>query len=160
MGLLVRLVKWSMFFVHPNLKLIVTFESTSSATYHILVMDDEPSVRGLLDKFLDTYGYKVSFASEGMEAYEMYKNAMESDQPVDAVIMDLLVNNGLGGLDSFRLIRQAHPEVVGIVSSAYSDDNTMTEYEKHGFKAVLAKPYQLIDLKRILEELCEPEPQA
>ena len=123
-------------------------------------MDDEPSVRGLLNKFLDTCGYKVTLASEGMEAYELYKSSMESDQPVDAVIMDLLVNYGLGGLDSFRLIRQAHPEVVGIVSSAYSDDNTMAEYEKHGFKAVLAKPYQLLDLKRILEELCEPEVQS
>jgi two-component system cell cycle sensor histidine kinase/response regulator CckA len=80
---------------------------------------------------------------------------MESEQPVDAIIMDLLVNDGLGGLDSFRLIRQANPEALGIVSSAYSDDSAMSEYEKHGFRAVLAKPYQLLELKRILEELCE-----
>ena len=121
-------------------------------------MDDEPSVRGLLNKFLDTCGYKVTVTSEGMEAYECYKEALASDQPVDAVIMDLLVNNGLGGLDSFRLIRQAHPEAVGIVSSAYSDDNTMAEYDKHGFSAVLAKPYQLLELERILEDLFDPEP--
>ena len=120
-------------------------------------MDDEPSVRGLLNKFLQTCGYQVSVASEGMEAYELYKAALESDQPVDAVIMDLLVNDGLGGLDSFRLIRQAHPEAIGIVSSAYSDDNTMADYEAHGFSAVLAKPYQLLDLKRILEDLCGSE---
>jgi CheY-like chemotaxis protein len=123
-------------------------------------MDDEPSVRGLLNKFLQTCGYHVTVASEGMEAYELYKTALESDRPVDAIIMDLLVNDGLGGLDSFRLIRQANPEAVGIVSSAYSDDNAMSEYEKHGFSAVLAKPYQLVELKRILEELCEPELQT
>ena len=120
-------------------------------------MDDEPSVRGLLNKFLQTCGYHVTVASEGMEAYELYKAALESDRPVDAVIMDLLVNDGLGGLDSFRLIRQAHPEAVGIVSSAYSDDNTMADYEKYGFSAVLAKPYQLLELKRILEDLCGSE---
>ena len=123
-------------------------------------MDDEPSVRGLLNKFLQTCGYHVTVASEGMEAYELYKAAMESDNPVDAIIMDLLVNDGLGGLDSFRLIRQAHPQAVGIVSSAYSDDNTMADYEKHGFSAVLAKPYQLLDLKRILEDLCGSELSA
>ena len=123
-------------------------------------MDDEPSVRGLLHKFLQTCGYRVSVASEGMEAYELYKAALESDQPVDAIIMDLLVNDGLGGLDSFRLIRQVNPEVVGIVSSAYSDDSAMSDYKKHGFSAALAKPYQLLDLKRILEELCEPGLQA
>ncbi len=120
-------------------------------------MDDEPSVRGLLNKFLQTCGYYVTVASEGMEAYELYKAAMESDKPVDAVIMDLLVNDGLGGLDSFRLIRQAHPEAIGIVSSAYSDDNTMADYKKHGFSAILAKPYQLLELKRILEDQCDSE---
>ncbi|MCZ6673946.1 MAG: response regulator [Verrucomicrobia bacterium] len=123
-------------------------------------MDDEPSVRGLLHKFLETCGYHVTVASEGMEAYELYKASLESDRPVDAIIMDLLVNNGLGGLDSFRLIRKANPEAVGIVSSAYSDDNTMADYEKHGFSAVLAKPYQLLELKSILEKLCETEIQA
>jgi CheY-like chemotaxis protein len=135
----------------------VTTEATNSKTHHILVMDDEPSVRGLLNKFLQTCGYRVTVASEGMEAYELYKASMESDQPVDAIIMDLLVNDGLGGLDSFRMIRQANPEAIGIVSSAYSEDNAMAEYQKHGFSAVLAKPYQLLDLKRILEELCETD---
>ena len=120
-------------------------------------MDDEPSVRGLLNKFLQTCGYHVTVASEGMEAYELYKAALESKRPVDAVIMDLLVNDGLGGLDSFRLIRQVHPEAVGIVSSAYSDDNTLADYEKHGFSEVLSKPYQLLELKRILEDLCGSE---
>ena len=138
----------------------MTTDTDNSNSYHILVMDDEPSVRGLLNKFLQTCGYHVTVASEGMEAYELYKTALESDRPVDAIIMDLLVNDGLGGLDSFRLIRQANPEAVGIVSSAYSDDNAMSEYKKHGFSAVLAKPYQLLDLKRILEELCEPELQT
>ena len=138
----------------------MTPDTDNSGQYHILVMDDEPSVRGLLNKFLQTCGYTVTVASEGMEAYELYKAAMESEQPVDAVIMDLLVNDGLGGLDSFRLIRQADPEAVGIVSSAYSDDNTMADYEKHGFRAILAKPYQLLDLKRILEELCGSELSA
>ncbi|MCB1124443.1 MAG: response regulator [Verrucomicrobiae bacterium] len=118
-------------------------------------MDDEPSVRGLLEKFLQTCGYRVSVASEGMEAYELYKASLQTEQPVHAIIMDLLVNEGLGGLDSFRLIRQVNPEAIGIVSSAYSEDNAMSEYEKHGFKAVLAKPYQLLELKRILEDLCE-----
>ena len=138
----------------------MTTDTDNSNSYHILLMDDEPSIRGLLNKFLQTCGYHVTVASEGMEAYELYKTALESDRPVDAIIMDLLVNDGLGGLDSFRLIRQANPEAVGIVSSAYSDDNAMSEYKKHGFSAVLAKPYQLLDLKRILEELCEPELQT
>lgn len=120
-------------------------------------MDDEPSVRGMLEKFLQTCGYRVSVASEGMEAYELYKASLSSGQPVDAIIMDLQVDDGLGGLESFRLIRQVNSEAIGIVSSAYSDNNAMSEYEKHGFKAVLAKPYQLLDLKRILEDLCEPD---
>ena len=96
---------------------------------------------------MQTCGYRVTVASEGMEAYELYKASLESEAPVDAIIMDLLVNDGLGGLDSFRLIRQANPEAVGIVSNAYSDDNAMFDYEKHGFSSVLAKPYQLLEGK-------------
>ena len=138
----------------------MTNDTSNTPTLHVLVMDDEPSVRGLLNKFLQTCGFKVTVASEGMEAYELYRTSLESEHPVDVIIMDLIVNDGLGGLDSFRLIRQANPEAVGIVSSAYSDDNGMAEYEKYGFSAVLPKPYQLLELKRLLEELCETEYQA
>ncbi len=118
-------------------------------------MDDELSVQGLLEKFLQNCGYRVSVASDGMQALNVYKEALETDDPIDAVVMDLIVNGGLGGMESFKLIRNIHPEAVGIVSSAYCEDNSMAEYEKLGFRAVLTKPYQLLDLKRILEDLLD-----
>jgi len=120
-------------------------------------MDDEISVQNLLKKFLESCDYNVTTASDGMEAYSRFKAALETDNPIEVAVMDLVVNNGLGGIDSFRLIRKLNPEVIGIISSAYSDDSAMADYQRHGFRAVLSKPYQLLDLKRLIEELIDEE---
>ncbi len=107
----------------------------------ILVMDDEEGVRDIAGHMLNRIGYDVEFASDGAEAIELYKTAMNSGKPFDAVILDLTVKGGIGGVVTVKWLLKTYPHVKAIVSSGYSNDPVMTDFRKYGFTGALAKPY-------------------
>jgi PAS domain S-box-containing protein len=124
----------------------------------ILVMDDEESIRYLLDKILSRIGYEASFARDGFEAVEAYTKAKESGQSFSAVICDLTIRGGMGGREAIRELLAIDPQVKAIVSSGYSDDPAMADYQKYGFRGVIAKPYKIIELSYVLQEVIAPDP--
>jgi PAS domain S-box-containing protein len=119
----------------------------------VLVMDDEEMVRLVTGEILGELGYEAAFARDGGEAIECYRNAKESGQPFDAVIMDLTIAGGMGGKDAIRKLLEYDPAAKAIVSSGYSNDPVMANFRKHGFRDVIVKPYKTIDLSRVLHAL-------
>lgn len=119
----------------------------------ILVMDDEEMIRHLAGELLNYLGYEVSFSKEGARAVQIYKEAMQSGEPFDAVILDLTIRGGMGGKEAIRKLMEIDPHVKGIVSSGYSDDSVMTDFEKYGFKGVVAKPYSVHEVSKVLGEV-------
>jgi len=103
----------------------------------ILVMDDEASLRKMTGRMLENLGYKPEFAKDGAEAIESYKKAMESEKPYDAVILDLTIPGGMGGKDAVKKLLEISPEVKAIVSSGYSDDPVLSNFQEYGFKGVI-----------------------
>ncbi|MHB8066530.1 MAG: CHASE3 domain-containing protein [Desulfobaccales bacterium] len=122
----------------------------------ILVMDDEESIRNLLDKILNRIGYEASFARDGSEAVEAYTRAKESGRPFTAVICDLTIRGGMGGREAIRELISIDPQIKAIVSSGYSDDPAMADYQKYGFSGVIAKPYRINELSYVLQEVIDP----
>lgn len=122
----------------------------------ILVMDDEEALRKVLDKMLKQLGYKSEPARDGAEAVEMYKNAIESDNPYDAVILDLTVPGGVGGKDAVKKLLEIDPEAKAIVSSGYSNDPVLSNFREYGFKSILPKPFGYLLLGKILYEVLKP----
>jgi CheY-like chemotaxis protein len=124
-------------------------------TGHILVMDDEDLVRDIAGKILNHLGYTVAYAENGEEALDIYQAAMSSDEPFDAVILDLTIRAGMGGVETMQKLHAIDPDVTGIVSSGYSSKDVMANYKDYGFKGVIAKPYGMQDmsikLKKVLE---------
>ncbi|OQY58428.1 MAG: hypothetical protein B6245_11950 [Desulfobacteraceae bacterium 4572_88] len=117
----------------------------------ILIMDDEELVIDVADQMLRQLGYDTEFSKNGEEAIEIYKKAMKSDQPFDVVILELHVKSGMGGREVMKELLKLDIHVKGIVSSDYSNDPEMTDFEKYGFEGVLEKPYTIGELSKTLE---------
>ncbi len=119
----------------------------------ILIMDDEKSVREIAGEMLVHLGYTVEFASDGAEAIEKYTKSSKSGEPFDAVVLDLTIPGGLGGLEAQKNLLEFDPEVKAIVSSGYSNDPVMAKYEEYGFKGVVTKPYNMEELSKTLRRV-------
>jgi PAS domain S-box-containing protein len=119
----------------------------------ILAMDDEEMIRGLFQHMLPRMGYTVEVARDGNDAIESYRRAMESGEPFDAVILDLTVPGAMGGKEALDRLRRMDATVKAIVSSGYSNDPIMSDYQKYGFSGVVAKPFNLRSLGKALAEL-------
>jgi DNA-binding NarL/FixJ family response regulator len=83
----------------------------------------------------------------------MYKRAMKSGKPFDAVIMDVTVPGGMGGREAIKKLKKIDTRVRAIVSSGYSNDPIMAEYQKYGFAGVVAKPYDIKQLSKVLHKV-------
>jgi CheY-like chemotaxis protein len=125
------------------------------AGLNILVMDDEKAIRELLSAQMTDLGYEVQLTSNGKEAIKQYTKANESDQPFDAVILDLTIPGGIGGKEVIEKLLEIDPKVRAIVSSGYSNDLIMANYKKYGFKGVVTKPYKIEELEKILQSILE-----
>jgi CheY-like chemotaxis protein len=119
----------------------------------ILIMDDEEVIRVLLSSMLSRLGYTVESAREGTEALALYRRAQEAGEPFDAVIMDLMIIDGLDGKETINKLREMDPQVKAIVSSGYSNDQVLADFQRYGFQGVLAKPYHLEDLSTVLQQV-------
>jgi CheY-like chemotaxis protein len=123
----------------------------ATAAVRILVMDDEPTVRDVAGLMIESLGYEVGLAKDGAEAVALYEQAKREGKGYDLVIMDLTVHGGMGGAEAVALLRKSDPAVRAIVSSGYSSDPVMSEFERFGFSGVVPKPYTLERLKDAVE---------
>jgi len=120
---------------------------------NILFMDDDENIRKFMKSMIERLGYDVELAKDGEETMALYAKAMEEGKPFNAVIMDLTVPGGMGGKETIKELLKIDPNVTAIVSSGYSNDPVMAEYQNYGFKGVMAKPYKMKELSELLDRI-------
>ncbi|MFH1532688.1 MAG: ATP-binding protein [Pseudomonadota bacterium] len=130
----------------------------TDGTGRILVMDDEPALLEVAAQMLHHLGYEATAVPDGAAALEAFDVARSSGQSFDVVILDLTVPGGMGGAEVVRKLLGRDPAVRAIASSGYSSDPIMANYRSFGFRAVLPKPYSLVDLSRALANACLDAP--
>ena len=118
----------------------------------VLFMDDEETLRELVGDMLQHLGYEVVGAKDGQSAVERFVEARMAGRPFDVVIVDLTVPGAMGGFETVQVMREMDPDVRAVVSSGYSNDPVMANHRSHGFRGMIAKPYQMTDLDRVLRE--------
>ncbi|MBU0481521.1 MAG: PAS domain S-box protein [Proteobacteria bacterium] len=117
-------------------------EGGGGAGRRVLVMDDDAEILALLKEFLEEEGFEAVCVDDGAAAVQEYGKAFAAGNRFACVVMDLTVPGGLGGKDAFAMIRKLDPEVTGLVSSGYSNDPVMADFEKFGFAGMVIKPYK------------------
>ena len=123
----------------------------------ILVMDDEAPLRKMVGRMLGNLGYESEVAKDGAEAIQMVKEARASAKPYDAVILDLTIPGGIGGKEAIKKLLEIDPEVKAIVSSGYSDDPVLANFQEYGFKGMMPKPFDSRSLGKVLHEVLKGE---
>lgn len=129
------------------------FDSAPAPLSRILVLEDDPLVRSLITRNLTSQGFDVGESAEGSETVRLYQDAMHEGRPYDLVVLDLSIPNGMGGVRTMEKLRSFDPNVLAIVSSGYSDDPVMAKPAAYGFAAVLPKPYEPIDLLKLVKNV-------
>jgi two-component system cell cycle sensor histidine kinase/response regulator CckA len=112
----------------------------------ILVIDDDQSVGETMVSFLDELGYEPYFVTTGDESIRLLKEGSF----FDAVITDLTIPGGIGGVEIKDQIRQIYPDMKIIVASGYSDDPVMTSYKEYGFNGMIRKPFRINVVSKVL----------
>jgi PAS domain S-box-containing protein len=123
-----------------------------SGTGTILIMDDEKVVRDTLGEMLESMGYTVILTNTGTEAVNQVLEAQKAQQAFACIILDLTVQNGLGGRETAMKIRELGNHAPLIVSSGYADDTVLAYPSQFGFKASLRKPFRKSELEEILNQ--------
>ncbi len=121
----------------------------------ILVMDDNPGVREVVGAMLENLDYEPDFAAGGEEALEKYRHALQAARPYAAVILDLTVPGGMGGVETMQELIKTDPTVKALVSSGYFDESVMAEHRQYGFSGVVPKPVDIKILSRELKRILE-----
>ena len=130
-------------------------ESSLRGTGRILVMDDEPTIREMISYLLQTFGYTVHTASDGQDVIEKYRDALETGNPFDLVLLDLTVPGGMGGEKAIAELRKIDPGVAACVTSGYADSAMLSDPSTYGFLAMIAKPYRANDLLTTVKDALE-----
>ena len=107
----------------------------------VLLVDDDDLVRSVTRRVLVSCGFDVAEFADGAPAIEEYARARAAGDPFRAVVLDLVMNRGLGGLESLAKLRAIDPDVRAIVVSGYSDDPVMADPRRYGFVEAVAKPF-------------------
>ena len=119
----------------------------------ILIMDDEEPIRNVISALLRRLGHDVVVAKDGDEAIQLFRESLDSAAPFDLAILDLTIPGGMGGEEAVKELLKMDSDAKIIVSSGYSTGPIMANYKQYGFCAAIVKPYQFVDLKRVIGEV-------
>src|SRR5918911_1044782 len=126
----------------------------SMATSYVLVVDDDPAIRGLVGDALRSEGYAVDLAAHGREALE----AMRASRP-STVVLDLM----MPVMDGFSFMQACHLEqlcdgVPIVVISAVHE--ALDQIRDMPVQACIAKPFDLEELVRTVGQFVRPNGRA
>jgi CheY-like chemotaxis protein len=109
---------------------------------HILVVDDEASVRRTAQRMLEHGGYRVTTAAHGGEAVEIFA---QDPGRFAAVVLDLTMPV-MGGVETLQRLRALASDVPVILCSGYTEEQMREQFGKPGHAAVVEKPFTMDSL--------------
>ncbi|MDJ0854836.1 MAG: ATP-binding protein [Desulfobacterales bacterium] len=104
----------------------------------ILVVDDIEAQREIAAGLLGKLNYAVSTAASGEEAV-----ALSKTRPCDLLVLDMIMESGMDGLDTYRRILEIRPGQKAIIASGFSETARVREAQSLGAGAYVKKPYLL-----------------
>ena len=115
------------------------------ATGRILVIDDEPVVRDVLQTVLDKQGYRVEVASDAATGRQL----LDSETPWDAVLIDVMLPDA-DGLEVLRFVKDHQPGVAAVMITAFGSVENAVAAMKLGAFHYLTKPFKNDEVRALV----------
>jgi len=112
----------------------------------ILVVDDEPKICHIIEELLRLEGYQVDVSFSGIEALQMLKM-----YDYQMLLTDLKMP-GIDGLELISKAKKSCPEISTIMVTGYATVDTAVQSLRHGIDDYITKPFNIIELKRIVKQ--------
>ena len=116
----------------------------------ILIIDDVREQREMAAELLETMGYATNVAEHGHAAVEFLK---END--ADLIVLDMIMEEGFDGLDTYREILKFKPRQKCIIASGFSENERGRECQRLGAGAYVSKPYTRSTIGRAVRDELE-----
>jgi PAS domain S-box-containing protein len=113
----------------------------------ILVVDDEPSQRDLAMNMLPLLGYHVVCQDSGEKAL-----AYLQDHQVDLVLLDMLMDPGINGRQTYERMLEINPGQKAIIVSGFSEKDDVKAALHMGAVGFIQKPYSINQLGRAIKQ--------
>ena len=123
-------------------------------TNHVLVVDDEPNIRRILQVAFDKVGYKTLTAEDGAHALA----TLDSEQ-VDLVLTDVTMP-GITGYELLREIKSKRPDLPVVIMTAYGTIPQAIQAIRDGAFEYVTKPFDLDVVKKIVQVALTAPPPA
>ena len=137
-------------------KSLITIEDYMGNGESVLIVDDIEEQRELASVMLKKLGYSVTSVSSGEEAVDYMK-----DHSADLLILDMIMDPGIDGLETYKRITELHPGQKAIIASGFSESERVKQAQKLGAGGYVKKPYLLkkigVAVRTELDKPCVPE---
>ncbi len=104
----------------------------------VLVVDDVEEQRLIVADLLKRLNYRVSTVQSGEAATEYLK-----DHKADIIVLDMIMDPGIDGLETYRRISSLHPGQKCIIASGFAENQRVQETQRLGAGAYIRKPYTI-----------------
>ncbi len=138
--------EFSLYLPATNEDLTIPPASAALANLHghgerILIVDDEPQQRDIAAQILEKLEYSCKTVNSGEEAIEYLKK-----HAADLVILDMIMEPGLNGHQTYEAILATHPRQRAIIASGFADSEEVAKLQALGAGQYVKKPYTIEEL--------------
>ncbi len=130
----------------------IDLEALKGDGQRILVVDDIKNQQEIATNALNRLGYQVHTLDSGEEAVEFLKK-----NAVDLVILDMIMEPGIDGLETYRRILKFNPRQKAMIASGFSRTEKVSQALSMGVSLYLKKPYTLAQIGRSVRQILNPD---
>lgn len=118
----------------------------------ILIIDDVEEQRDIANRILSKLGYQVTSVESGEKAI-----AYLNQHKVDIVVLDMIMEPGINGLETYRRILQIRPGQKAVIASGFSESEDVKEVQRLGAGVYVKKPYTLEKIGLAVKKVLYPK---
>jgi signal transduction histidine kinase/CheY-like chemotaxis protein len=134
--------------------------SATTGGERILWLEDDPAIASVVERMLARYGYDAEIYPDGADICKRFQEARDARTPFDLVVLDLTIPGGMGGRETIQRLQRIDPRVRAVACSGSAGEDVRADVARHGFCAMLGKPFTRETLAAVLIDALDEDQRA